>query len=527
MNSTAERIFKDYDKAVRYNQSIGLYERVKQNELFYIGRQWEGVNAPDLEKPTLNFIKRVVSYFIAMLVSDDIAVNFTPAHDSEENRTIAKVLSKQVEQVLEAQQVRAMNRNMLRDCAVDGDAGYYFYMDMNAFGSEQVKGSIAVESMDSTKVLFGNPYIREVQKQPWIILVQRLQLEEVRRMAQAAGMDKDCVRPDNESSYQEEHENDELVTVVTRLWKKNGTVHYIKACRSCLLTDVIDTGYTLYPVTWMNWERVKDSYHGQAAVTGLIPNQIFVNKTWAMAMEQVKQTAFPKVIYDASRIKRWTNRVGEAIGVAGGVNEAVATGWRAPDMSGQVLELVEKTISYSRDFMGASDAALGNIRPDNTSAIIAVQKASAAPLELQRLDFFKMMEDTVRVMVDIICTDYGVRTVSMTDEAGEERLVEVDFGLVDWKSMQLKIDVGTASYWSELTQIQTLDNLFSKGIISDAVTYLEGIPDQYIKGKNKIIAKLKEQQEQMSGGVQNGFMPEMQDGTAGRQMPQPKMPQLQ
>ena len=260
MNSSAERIFKDYDKAVQYNQSIDLYERVKQNELFYIGRQWEGVNAPDLEKPTLNFIKRVISYFIAMLVTDDIAVSFTPANDTEENRLAAKALSGQVEMVMEEQQLKAMNRGMLKDCAVDGDAGYYFYTDVES-------GEIVVESMDSTKVLFGNPYVRYVQKQPWIILVQRLQLEEVRQMAAENGLHAEYVTPDNESSYQEEHENDELVTVVTRLWKQDGTVHYIKACRSCLLTDVIDTGYTLYPVTWMNWERVKDSYHGQAAVT--------------------------------------------------------------------------------------------------------------------------------------------------------------------------------------------------------------------------------------------------------------------
>ena len=527
MIDTPEKIFAEYDKAVRYNTNIGLYDRVKQNELFYIGRQWEGVNAPDLEKPTLNFIKRVISYFIAMLVTDDIAVSFTPAHDTPETRQTAKILAQQVEQVLEAQQVRSLNRGMLRDCAVDGDAGYYFYMDMNAFGSGYAQGGAAVESMDSTKVLFGNPYVREVQKQPWILLVQRLQLEEVCRMAEQAGSSRENIRPDNESTYHDEQAEDDLVTVVTRLWKQDGTVRYIKATRNALLKEATDTGYTLYPVAWMNWERVRDSYHGQAAVTGLIPNQIFVNKTWAMAMEQVKQMAFPKVIYDASRIKRWTNRVGEAIGVAGGVNEAVATGYRAPDMSAQVLELVEKTISYTRDFMGASDAALGNIRPDNTSAIIAVQKASAAPLELQRLDFYKMMEDTVRILVDIICTDYGARMVTVSDDNGETQELWVDFSAIDWQSMQLKIDIGTAAYWSELTQIQTMDNLFGKGIIQDAVTYLEGIPDRYIKGKNKMIAKLKEQEQQMTGGAENGFMPQMQNSPAGRQMPQSAMPQLQ
>ena len=34
--------------------------------------------------------------------------------------------------------------------------------------------------------------------------------------------------------------------------------------------------------------------------------------------------------------------------------------------------------------------------------------------------------------------------------------------------------------------MQTLDNMFARGIIPDAITYIEGIPDQYIRGKGKI-----------------------------------------
>lgn len=523
IETTPEGVFREYDQATQYNTRIGLYERVKQNEQFFIGNQWEGVNAPDLEKPTLNFIKRVITYFVSMIVSDDIAVSFTPMMNTPENQIAAKVLTAQVERVLELTKTRSKNRVLLRDCAVDGDAGYYLYMNMDVATGQAAVGEVAVESMDNTKVLFGNPYVADVQKQPWILLVQRLQLEEARRQAVQGGVDPEQIRPDCEEEFQEEKGDEELVTAVTKLWRKDGTIWYAKCTRTALLKEETDTGYSLYPVAWMNWERVKDSYHGQAAVTGLIPNQVFVNKTWAMAMEQVKMNAFPKVIYDATKIRRWTNRVGEAIGVSGGVGEAVATGYRPPDMSSQVLELVEKTISYTRDFMGASDAALGNVKPDNTSAIIAVQKASSAPLELQRLDFYQLIEDTVKILVDIICTDYGVRLVSIE---GEELPQPFDFSRIDWKAMQLRVDVGASSYWSELTQIQTLDNLFSKGIIQDAVTYLEGIPDQYVKGKNKIITQLKERQEEKLGGAQDGYMPQMQNSFAGRQMPQPQMPGL-
>ena len=44
-------------------------------------------------------------------------------------------------------------------------------------------------------------------------------------------------------------------------------------------------------------------------------------------------------------------------------------------------------------------------------------------------------------------------------------------------------------------QMQTLDNMFTKGIIGDAVTYLEQIPDHYVHGKTKLIEKLRERTE--------------------------------
>ena len=49
--------------------------------------------------------------------------------------------------------------------------------------------------------------------------------------------------------------------------------------------------------------------------------------------------------------------------------------FKADDMSDSLMELVEKTISYTKEFMGASDNSLGNVSPDNTSAILAVQRA--------------------------------------------------------------------------------------------------------------------------------------------------------
>lgn len=60
IQTTPEGVWNEYQNAVSYNQSIGLYENVKKNENFFLGRQWEGVNAPDLDKPVLNFYRPVM-----------------------------------------------------------------------------------------------------------------------------------------------------------------------------------------------------------------------------------------------------------------------------------------------------------------------------------------------------------------------------------------------------------------------------------------------------------------------------------
>ena len=228
----------------------------------------------------------------------------------------------------------------------------------------------------------------------------------------------------------------------------------MSTARNCVLKPAADSGLRRYPIAWMSWENVKNSYHGRAAVTGIIPNQIFVNKLWAMAMEHEKRMAFPKIFYDMTKIRQWTNRVGQAIGVAGDPNAAVASSFRAGDMSQQAIQLVEKTISYTKECLGATDIALGNIPLDNTSAIIALQNAAAAPLALQKLSFYQFWEDCVLIIMDMIRCYYGTREVFFeTGEGCASTLV--DFSALDPDSMELRVDVGPAGYWSELVQVET------------------------------------------------------------------------
>lgn len=491
-------IFHEYEDGVAYNTSIGLYETVRQNEKFYLGQQWEGLIAPDLDKPVLNFLKRVANYIVAMLVSDDIGIELTPFRRTSENEHKCELLKGEIEQVIEHAKAKTLTRDMLRDCVVDGDGCFFWHFDPSVQGPQPVKGEIQVELVDNTRILFGNPFDGEVQNQPYILLVKREQLETVRDRAGRFGGQTEDLRPDRESRlYSEEgYSPQDLVTVLVKLFRnEDGKVCFTEVTRDAVVRPVTETGYTRYPVSFMSYDKIRGSYHGQAVLTGLIPNQIAVNKLWAMALHHQQTMAFPKIFYDRMKIKQWSNRVGEAIGVSGNPNDAISAAFRAPDMSEQLLDIVERTIQYTKDFMGASDVVLGNVRPDNASAIIALQKATAAPLELQKLALYQFVEDYVRIVAEMICVHYGARVVSYSAQDGSTVSEIFDFSTIDLNEMAIEVNVGASSYWSELAQLGTLDNLFAKGVINDAILYLENVPDSYVRNKNKIIAKLKEQSE--------------------------------
>ncbi|MBQ7816824.1 MAG: hypothetical protein IJ339_05685, partial [Oscillospiraceae bacterium] len=72
---TCHSIWQEYQKDLSYKNSIDLFEKTKQHQNFFLGRQWEGLNAPDLEKPVLNFVKRVVNYLISTLMVSDVAIS--------------------------------------------------------------------------------------------------------------------------------------------------------------------------------------------------------------------------------------------------------------------------------------------------------------------------------------------------------------------------------------------------------------------------------------------------------------------
>ena len=513
---TFEEINQKFGRAFDFNQQIGLYDTVQVNENFFVGNQWEGVQANGLPTPTFNFLKQVVNFQVSTITSDNLAMQVTPLPSvskftAAQIEQICEVINHQYAAIIERNRITSKLREFMRNAAVDGDGCMYFYFDPSVENGQYVKGEIAAEVIENTRVHFGNPNCRNVQEQPWIILSRRGLVDDVRHLVKqyrkvgVCGMEEDEITADSEK-FQNKYDSytDDKVTVLTYLYRNrdSGTIWCTEATEKGILREAYDTKYTLYPLVWLSWDYIQDCYHGQAMITGLIPNQKFINKMFAMVGISLLTTAFPKVIYDKNRIRSWDGNVGSAVGVNGNVDNVAKT-IEGATVNPQIAQFMEMCITKTRSFLGASDVAMGDSRPDNTSAIIALQRAANTPMEMTKQNMYQCVEDMGRIFVDMMSVRYGVRMVEVNmqmDDPGlqplgmnlepQPFLQAFDFSVLKNFPVAIKQDVGASSYWSEMANMQTLDNLLMNHHIT-LKQYLERLPSGYISKKQELIQEIK------------------------------------
>ena len=480
MKTDLKTILDEYSKCTGYNVMTDYYYKTAQHQDFYIGNQWNGVNAPGLDKPVLNFIRRVCSFLTAMVAGDDISAFVTPYVHTAENTYMADIMNVALQQAFENSRLPVMARKAVLDAIVTGDGYLYWYY---------AGGTVKSELLKSTNVLFANPYINDVQKQPFILIEQREYLDRIIQTARDNRQETRNIRADENGSTAVECLP--MATMITKLYKKDGAVWYTQITKDAVITPPVCLGYSRYPLAKFSWDLRNNSCHGMGAVENLIPNQIAVNKLWAMALLHHKTMAFPKIFFDKTKLDKWTNKVGAAIGVIGNPNDAVATSFKANDMSHQLMDLVEKTIAFTKEFMGANDTSLGNVNPENTSAILAVQRSATIPLENQKQQFADFLEDCVVIIMDIMKCCYGEKYIEKATDSGYI-LEKFDFSTVDATQLTWAVQADTSTPWSESVQMQTLENLYAKQILTDAYDYVQAIPSSQLKNKQQILKKLEQ-----------------------------------
>lgn len=575
------KAWQRYEQGKSYNNRLSpnLYDMVNTNIEFFIGNQWVHLSQTPamqrLPKPVFNIIKRVASLFVASLTSSAASISFdelsyysasavsSGAGQMEQEGgngeppevNAATIATAEVQNLLEKFKMDFRIREALFDGAQTGDYCAHFYWDTDAvpyggaFGP--YKGEIRMELVDGINVMFGNPNITDVTRQPYILIVGRDTVEnlEAERKANKKSGDESTIDPDSDfgdmagkggrTELESDAENGKALYVYMYEMKESKvggetvrTVHVTKATRSCTIYEDIDTGLSRYPIAWGNWEKQKNQYHGRALVTGIIPNQIFINTMFAMVMRHLQLMGFPKTVFNAEKISHWNNEIGQAIAVRGLAPgeqiSQVAYNMQPADMSNQIIMAIDKAVSYTKDCLGATDAQLGNVKPDNTSALMVLQSNAEVPLENTRAGMYEWLEDIGAILLDMMGTYYGTRPMVRDMEFEEivegpggmpqidpmtgllqvtrvTRKTEVLYDFSQFKKLwfNVRVNAGATTYYSEIAMVQTLDNLRRDGTL-EVIDYLERIPDKLIPRKAELVRELKRKAAQMPQGAPTG-----------------------
>ncbi len=538
-----------YEKGRNFHRLKGIYTDTDRNYRFYNGDQWGGAKLGDVEPVQKNFIKPIVKYKVSVIHDNLYAIvyssqNFTNAEFSKEAERYTDMLNRYASRVWEAEAMDFKGRRVTKDSAINDEGIFYVDFDKEAMMPK-------VEIIDKNDIYYGNENDDDIQSQPYILLRKRMPVINAVEFALGLGLseektafiigDKDTFEQAGDSAKEEV---DDMVTLVYKMYKKDGTVHFSIATRWIEIVEEEDTGLSLYPVAHFNWEEKKGSARGEGEVRYLIPNQIEVNRTEMRRVLTVKNQAYPQKVVDTSRVADLStiNTVGGMIKTNGqpvdDVHKIVGTLTPA-QMSPDVKQLQEDLINVTRELAGAGEVATGQVNPEDASgrAILAVQQASQSPMTEQKESFKKCIEDVARIWLEYLIV-YSVDGIDLEEEVtdpmtGEETIQVVNVPQTVLQQLQatVKVDVTPKSVYDRFAQEQTIENMLLQGLLTpqrvgELKIYAKLLDDDSVAPKTKIleaveyieeeqqkIAQMQAQAQMMMQGA-NQFLMEDPDAQA-------------
>lgn len=513
-----------YEKGRNYHRQTGIYVDTDRNYRFYNGNQWEHAKLGDVEPVQKNFIKPIVKYKVSVIHDNLYAINYSSQnYENREFRQQAEryceMLNGYAARIWERDKMDYKGRRISKDAAINDEGIVYVNFDRE----KMVPVNEIVKKND---VYYGNENDDDIQSQPYILIRKRMPVVNAIELARAEGMSEDKVEfiiGDNdtfeESGDAAKLEVDDMVTIVYKMYKKDGTVHFSVATRWVDIVEDEDTGLSLYPIAHFVWEEKEGSARGEGEVRYLIPNQIEVNRTEVRRVLTVKYQAYPQKVAVREKIAnpQALNTVGGIIWTTGqtvdDVHKVVGTIPPA-QMSPDVKQLQDDLIEVTRVLAGAGDSATGQVDPESASgrAILAVQQASQAPMTEQKESYKNFIEDIAKIWLEylIVYSEEGVNMEETTTDpqTGEEVVEIVNVPQTALKQLQaaVRIDITPKGVYDKFAQEQTIENLLLQGFftaqrVGELATYAEVLDDDAVAPKMKIqeaIEHIREEQQRIA-----------------------------
>lgn len=514
-----------YEKGRNYHRMTNIYTDTDRNYRMYNGNQWHGAKLGDVEPVQKNFIKPIVKYKVGVIHDNLYAINYSSQNfENKEFRQqaekICEMLNKKAARIWEKDKLDFKGRRITKDAAINDEGIIYVNYDLD----KQVPVNEIIKKND---VYYGNENDDDIQLQPYILIRKRMPVVNAMEMARAEGLSEEkllFIIGDNdtfeESGEAAKQEVDNMVTVITKMWKEKGTVHFSMSTRWVDIKKDKDSGLTYYPVAHFLWEEKEGSARGEGEVRFLIPNQIEVNRTEVRRVLTVKYQAYPQKIVNTDKVANPSaiNRVGGVIKTKGNatvddVAKVIST-LPPAQMSPDVKQLQEDLIQVTRDLAGAGDIATGQVNPEDASgrAILAVQQASQSPMTEQTESYKNFIEDLAKIWLDMIIV-YSQDGIKLEEEVTDPQtgqpmieLVEVPQTALQELQATVKVDITPKGAFDKYAQEQSIENMFQAGMFSaeklpELKTYVKLLDDDSVMPKQKIeeaIKVIEEEQQKIA-----------------------------
>jgi hypothetical protein len=546
MDNTAEakRVETQYQEQLQYKKAKGYTTSWPLYERFKAGDQWPPPTekTKHLPRPVFNVIRYVENHKVSSVMNENVKMVFstqeyideeTAAQDPELQRAAkgAELFTKYSDTTWENIKQDELNEEALESASNLGTGIWHYYWDNYKKGglTKPYIGELCGETIDPMNIFFGNPQQKDVQKQPYIIVTVRDLVINIKKEAEENKVPKsliEMIKPNKETrdegydNAQIEVNDDSKATVIIKYWKKDGKIFFMRVCSGVVIKPETATNRKLYPIAVIQWERRKKSIYGLGDTEGIIPNQKGINFLMAMQLLSVQLTGWPKLKYtEGALLNEVTNAPGEHLEYRVGGNVEYMT---PGSVSSLASNLVEAFMDHTKTLSSANDAATGDMGKGemNATAIMLLQKANGVPIESIKKRFYRAMEDVGQIWQEFWKVNYNTtRRISIEDDEGNdtsELFNGSDYADID---MNLKIDIGPSSMYSEELMMSSLDRLLD-GKYIDFNQYLQYVPRNVIPFKDRLLKDLEKQQEEQMMMQQQQMQEQQAMANQEAQMPQ-------